>query len=359
MKISLAMIVKNEERFIKRCLDSVKSLVDEIIVVDTGSTDNTLYIIQEYSSVKLFHHTWNNNFSTARNFSLSQCSGDYVLVLDADEYVSVGDRQELEIIMKSNVIGRMKICSPFKKEGQTFTSNSYVSRFFPKELKYKGIIHEQLDSDLSRQKMNFEIEHSGYMDVRKDQRNIPLLLKALEQEPKDSYYMFQLGKEYRIVENYERAFHILNESYSLLTGEEEYYTDLVVEFIYSGKEIQNNSISKRILGVIEDNEEHLKKVADFHFAKGLFFLDYSLKLRNRGFAYLPAIEQSFLKCLQLENSSHVESVVGTGSFLAAYNLGVFYEVIGKIDEAEKYYLLSFERGYIPAQKRLNVLKVSK
>ncbi|MCM2326170.1 MAG: glycosyltransferase [Candidatus Woesearchaeota archaeon] len=95
MGISLCMIVKDEEDYLGRCLDSVKDFVDEIIIVDTGSIDKTKEIAKRYTK-SVFDFTWNNNFSDARNFSLSKATKDWILVLDADEIISVKDMLRLK-----------------------------------------------------------------------------------------------------------------------------------------------------------------------------------------------------------------------------------------------------------------------
>ena len=92
MKLSLAMIVKNEADNLGRCLDSVKDLVDEMIIVDTGSTDNTIEIAKKYGA-KVEKFVWTGNFSEARNISLRHCSGDWILVLDADEILNPAEHQ--------------------------------------------------------------------------------------------------------------------------------------------------------------------------------------------------------------------------------------------------------------------------
>lgn len=96
MKINLVMIVKNEERSLKRCLEAVKPLVDRMIVVDTGSYDRTREIAEKMGA-EVYDFVWNNDFSAARNFALEQSDGDWNLVLDADEYVHPCRRRELEL----------------------------------------------------------------------------------------------------------------------------------------------------------------------------------------------------------------------------------------------------------------------
>ncbi len=97
--LSVCMIVKNEERNLARCLMSVKSVADEIIVVDTGSTDKTKAIASALGA-KVFDFTWANDFSEARNYSLSKASGGWILVLDADEVVSALDHDKLKKLIK-------------------------------------------------------------------------------------------------------------------------------------------------------------------------------------------------------------------------------------------------------------------
>ena len=82
--VSLCMIVKDEEKVIQACLDSIRHLVDEIIVVDTGSSDNTVKLATQ-AGAKVCSYTWKGNFAEARNFALEHASGSWILVLDADE----------------------------------------------------------------------------------------------------------------------------------------------------------------------------------------------------------------------------------------------------------------------------------
>lgn len=103
MKLSLCVITKNEEKFLDQCLDSVKSIVDEIIVVDSFSTDKTKEIAYNYGA-KVFDFEWVNDFSKARNFSLEKATGNWILILDADETIAEKDLLKIQkLIQVSNV----------------------------------------------------------------------------------------------------------------------------------------------------------------------------------------------------------------------------------------------------------------
>lgn len=94
MKFSLCMIVKNEEAVLNRCLESMVSAMDEIIIVDTGSTDATKKIAAAYTD-QIYDFPWTGNFAEARNYAASKATGDYIYTADADEYLEPGRAAEI------------------------------------------------------------------------------------------------------------------------------------------------------------------------------------------------------------------------------------------------------------------------
>ncbi|MCK5492608.1 MAG: tetratricopeptide repeat protein, partial [Candidatus Omnitrophica bacterium] len=115
--VSLCMIVKNEEKHLARCLNSVKSIVDEMIVVDTGSTDMTKDIAKVFGA-KVYDFKWNDDFSEARNFSISKASGKWNLIMDADETISFLDYYNFKKIIEKS--------KPFAYQ---FTTRNYTLLF--------------------------------------------------------------------------------------------------------------------------------------------------------------------------------------------------------------------------------------
>lgn len=114
IEISLCMIVKNEEKVLARCLDSIADLMDEIIIVDTGSTDRTKKIAERYTD-KIYDFEWIDDFSAARNFSFAKATKDYIYVADADEVVDEENRQKFrdlkQVLLPEIDIVQMKYCN--------------------------------------------------------------------------------------------------------------------------------------------------------------------------------------------------------------------------------------------------------
>ena len=200
-KISACMIVKNEEEFLPNCLNSIKEVADEIIIVDTGSTDNTVTIAKEFKA-KVYHHPWNDSFSEARNHCLNHASGDWILQIDADEELEQADIPKLRLaISDKRYNGIIIAIQSIIKDGlHTF----YHPRIFRRGKGfYKDIIHEQTIIEGERLPTEIRLYHHGYnLDQKKMrtkwQRTTHLLKKQIAQNKHDSFAWFNLIRNYRI-----------------------------------------------------------------------------------------------------------------------------------------------------------------
>ena len=105
--ISICMIVKNEEAVLARCLESLKGLAEEIVIVDTGSIDNTKKIASAYTQ-KIYDFEWIEDFSAARNFAFSKCTQQYIYTADADEMLNEENRKKF-LILKQNILPEIEI----------------------------------------------------------------------------------------------------------------------------------------------------------------------------------------------------------------------------------------------------------
>lgn len=209
------MIVKNEEKHLAACLESVKNIVDEIVIVDTGSTDTTLEIAKKYSA-KIFHFEWINDFAAARNFALENSSGDWILYLDADERLKSTSVNELKRLTKFKKREAYKCIINNIDEINSRPSVMTYTRLFPndKRVRFEGKVHEQIESSLLKcnyqiKNSRIEIDHYGYNLTKDDlknkaKRNLAILLKQYE-ETESSYYAFHLGQTYAILNEKDNA----------------------------------------------------------------------------------------------------------------------------------------------------------
>lgn len=194
ISISLCMIVKNEEDTLGRCLSSVRRLVDEIVIVDTGSTDGTKTIAAAYTD-RIFDFEWIQNFAAARNFAFSKATMDYIFWLDADDVLKEEDQRkfaELKAVLDSSVDSvTMKYNLAFDEFGNVISSlrrNRLVKR--ANGFKWIGPVHEYLEVGGRIYSSDIAVTHSS---VRHDSdRNLKIYEQRVLQgeifSPRDLYY---------------------------------------------------------------------------------------------------------------------------------------------------------------------------
>ncbi len=211
--LTLSMIVKNEEAHLPGCLESVRGSVDEIIVVDTGSTDSTAEIAAAYGA-KVVKFDWINDFAAARNEALKFSTGEWILYLDADERLNIYPNQDKFRKMLTEVpddIGAL-ICTIESEHLQLDGSVEHHRGGYPRifrnygypRIAFQGRVHEQITpSILSIGKSiilsDITIEHLGYNVSRevmeqKIKRNYDMLIKHVSDEPLNAYAWYQLGQ---------------------------------------------------------------------------------------------------------------------------------------------------------------------
>ncbi len=351
-RLSLALITKNEARCLGRCLRSVQPIVQEIVVTDTGSTDDTVPIACEFNA-RVSRFEWTNDFSAARNFCLEQTTGDWVLVLDADEYASEALAREIpEFIRSRKAVGKLRIVSEFRRDNQTLTSQTFVSRLFPRGARFEGRIHEQLVFPLPAEKLQGELWHDGYLQPNKSERNLKLLEAELQRSPNNAYYLFQLALEYTSLKESIKAFQTLQKAFSLLTMREPFAPNVVVDYLYAVIERKEFETG---LAVLSKTQSFLDDFPDFHLVSGLFYMNLVRSNTAKYVSCLPKIEQSFLRCLTLGETDRYKSVKGAGSFLAHYNLGTLYHVFENAAAARRCFEAAAGLGYEPASRMLGTL----
>lgn len=213
--ISLCMIVKDEEQTISRCLDSVRGIPDEIIIVDTGSTDLTKEIAQKYTN-NILDFEWIDDFAAARNFAFSHASMNYILWLDADDVILESDRDKFMMLKKSldpmiDVVNMPYILDidQYENVAMSFRRNRLVKR--SKNFKWVGAVHEFLQVSGHVFNSDVCVTHKGIRDD--PNRNLGIFEKQIfKGNPLSARDLFYLGNEllshrlyHRAIEYYQKA----------------------------------------------------------------------------------------------------------------------------------------------------------
>lgn len=205
------MIVKNEEACLDRCLKSVCNYVDEIIIVDTGSTDNTIDIAESYGA-RIYHHPWENDFSKHRNQSLSYATGDWIFQLDADEELFQEDGSILRDVVRDGKADFFHCRFYDMKKDGSVHGVFYLIRLFRNHMGmgYVRKVHNQLRTQGREAYSKIRIRHYGY-DLSADQmeakhvRTTTLLKETLASDPEDVYSVYQLSASYSMHREVDKA----------------------------------------------------------------------------------------------------------------------------------------------------------
>jgi len=219
--ISLCMIVKNEEDVLPRCLDSVREIVDEIIIADTGSTDRTKEIAAKYNAL-IVDVEWKDDFSAAKNEAVKRATGRWILVLDADEYMEPREAMQLRHFLSEQTpqpdrvynLPIINFTGSSVAAGNILESNA--DRVFPNHLgiRFNRPIHEQLTSErgvpVRFQRLPYRIFHTGYLNKtvaskEKNKRNRQIFEKIKQSGEFTPYDYFTLGNEHYVAGEYEKA----------------------------------------------------------------------------------------------------------------------------------------------------------
>lgn len=334
--ISICIIMKNEENHMEPFLSSIKRFFKkyphEIILVDTGSTDNTLSIAQKFTD-KIFHFEWIGDFSAARNFSLSCASYDWVLVLDCDEYIIHLDPDGFQSMIRQypNAVGMLSRHNHYEMNGTDSVYTDDVERFFNrKKFHYEDIIHEQVRAidgdDFTRVALPLTVDHCGYNgspeELRKKvERNNELLFKMLEENPDDPYLYFQLGQSYNMIRDDENACYYYGKGLEYdVDPRVEYVQMMVIGYGYTLLHLERYDEALLFQNIYDE----FAFTADFVCLMGLIYL-------RKGMIVQAMAE--FLKATSFDTAK----TQGANSFIPNFNMGCVNEVLGDIEHAVALY----------------------
>jgi glycosyltransferase involved in cell wall biosynthesis len=288
-KISACMIAKNEENNIQRCIESYYNIVNEIIVVDTGSTDKTVEIAKKFGA-KVIHFEWQDDFSAAKNRALEEATGDWILFLDADEFFYEDCQENIpKAILEAERIKKNVIACPMiNTDGLNgaVLEESYSLRILKKGFHYRYPIHEAAYRKeglkiLEIPKDKIKIVHTGYNQLfleEKLERNLGMLLNGLENidESRKTINFYYIGECYFALKDHENAIkytelYFQNTCSEYLYGvQSKPYRNLIESLIHS------NADRNRILSWIDKMEEKFPGHPDAVFLRGLTCYNYRL-----------------------------------------------------------------------------------
>ena len=334
-ELALVVIARNESRCIARCLTSAKDFVDRIVVLDTGSTDDTV-AKSEACGAEVYRFTWNDDFAEARNAALNLANADWHLIMDADEWIESGGEALRINAGGLPQIGIIQILNEFEIDGVSAQDNAWIPRFLPKGVTYEGRIHEQPISKLQRVRLPIRIGHDGYSRSqleKKRNRNQALLLKELALTPEDPYVLYQLGKDYEVYSDFSQAADYYLRAIELAPKNVIYLHSLSVRLLFCLS--KSDQLEQAIIRA-QTMMEQWSESPDFFFTLGNLMLDWAILNPVDAYSqWLPMAETAWLRCLEIGERPDLEgSVVGRGSFLAANNLAVIYAGLNEQAKAD-------------------------
>jgi glycosyltransferase involved in cell wall biosynthesis/cytochrome c-type biogenesis protein CcmH/NrfG len=308
MKTSLCLIVKNEERNLPDCLTSAAGIFDEIIVVDTGSTDRTKEIARSFGA-RVFDFPWINSFSAARNECLRHATGDWIFWLDGDDRLDPANRAKLSQLLDGltdeNVAYSLKcLCLP--EPGASWTQVDHIRLFrnYP-QLRWQYRVHEQILPAIRRLggQVHFAdvvIHHVGYADPalrgRKLQRDLMHLELDLADHPEDAFILFNLGSIYQELGRHEEALVYLRKSLERSDPSDSIVRKLFGLIVGSLRLLGR---TRDALGVCREGLQAVPDDAELLYRQGRL---------ERELGNLPAAEASYRQLLGTKPDPHFASI---------------------------------------------------
>jgi glycosyltransferase involved in cell wall biosynthesis/Tfp pilus assembly protein PilF len=343
LTLTLCMIVRDEEAMLPRCLAAVADAVDEIVVVDTGSTDATMDIAREFGA-KVVETEWTGDFAAARNVSFDAATSDWIVYLDADEVLAEGQAERLRdltgrtwreafFLVEHNHTGALE-------DGTSVHHNALrVFRNRP-EYRFEGRIHEQIAHNLPAylperlEQTEIRVEHYGYLGVvreekDKSRRNLELLEAQLAEGIDTPFLHFNLGSEHAALGQTEAALPHFEQAWAEMRD----VTDLR-RYGYVPSLVSRLASVLRALGHRDRLERHVEEALVVF--PGFTDLVLDLALAAMQAEDLGAAATLLERCLEMGDApSAYSATVGSGTFIAQGLLGEVHHRAGRLEEAER------------------------
>ncbi|HVW19532.1 MAG TPA: glycosyltransferase, partial [Solirubrobacteraceae bacterium] len=343
MRLSLCMIVRDEEAHLGQCLASVQGVVDEMVVVDTGSTDRTKEIAESFGA-RVIDFPWTGSFSEARNVSFDAAGGDWLIYLDADEVLVAEDREALRELtgrtwreafhlVETSYVGALE-------SGAGVNHNALrVFRNRP-QYRFEGRIHEQILPTLPTklperfERTGVRLEHYGYLGVvrdakRKADRNIELLERQAQEGVDDAFQAFNLGSEYLALGRDEEARRHLDRAWRMVaddaSGTHYPFAPVLVSRLVRAR--RGVGDAEAALRLIDEGLERFPGFTDL-------VLEHARIAQDRGDD--ATARERLERCLEMGDApSGYTATMGSGTFVAMFELAELLRRQGDLAGAEE------------------------
>jgi len=336
--LSLCMIVRNEQEFLPDCLESVKTIVNQIVIVDTGSDDNGVEIAKKYGA-EVHYFKWCDDFSVARNESIKYASCDWILWMDADERLlpeSIPEIKRLLRYEKKPLIYKVHIRN-LMQDGQNYTlSNAHRLFNNHKGIGFSGRIHEQVSPSVKKLKgeerdSNINLYHIGYSfeeekAAKKLARNRKLLIKMVKESPKSAYAHFTLAQNYGMLNEPEKALVHYRKAYNLKQFDPAMTASLLN--IMSGNLVKLNMLEEAYKYSTKSIKLKPVQAGGYYI---LFKIAIAKQEDENAIRWLQKLLYMTEKIRDTKTTLSTDVLISPEKIL--YNLGSLYNKAGRIDEA--------------------------
>lgn len=332
-RISLAMIVRNEAARLKECLESVKDAVDEIVIVDTGSCDETMRIARQYTG-KVYSFAWDNDFAAARNFAIEQTRHEWILSLDADERLEARAGALRSLVSQTGYSAYRLPLYALKEAGDYREHDRFaVLRLFQRQYRFTGAIHEYVciadpeEVGTTAEPVICHIEVSPAERRRRRGRNIALLKKAMAEDTADPYLQYYLGVEWLGLGRYHLASRSFQDAVRQFTPEQTVFRSPAVRHLIQCYK-HAGRLDEAICLCLEESQQY-PGYSDIFFDGGVLF-----ELKGEYDTAIKWFQEAIKLGAPPVDFFHTD---GTDSYLSNYHLGYCAEKIGLCKEAGNYY----------------------
>jgi glycosyltransferase involved in cell wall biosynthesis len=339
--ISVCMIVKNEAKVLQKCLESIQGFADELIIVDTGSSDQTVNIAKKFTN-NVYDFKWCNDFAKARNFSISKATKKYIFQLDADEIFNIEIVDELkELLVKENPVLVNTTIKEFTSSDSFYMAIGNNPRLFlnRSDIKYYRPYHEMVTKDCKKisHEENLKIinfnkivtTHYGYdygFLAQKYQRGIDIMSKWIESNNNDDYILTKLADSYMNIGDLDKAYELSKKAYTINSKSKDNI------FVYANILLQQDK-NKEVIDILSKIKN--KSFYDEFFYNFLGSAYFNSKNYNKA-------KKNFLKAIE-KNQNYSNSFS---------NLALVYMVNEENDKAIK----NFQKAYNLNKHDFNALK---